>query len=106
MRLLTFETGGRQRLGAEWNGRIADLQNVAAAAELARYGASAAQAAIERFPSDMLEFLKGGSAARSAAQSALDFLGSLPEDVVQTLAGQSALLYREDQVRRRAPIPP
>jgi len=105
MRLLTFEAAGRQRLGAEWNGSIVDLQNVVALGELVRYGAAAAQAAAERFPSDTLEFLKGGAAARSTAREALDFLASLPEGVRQQIAGGSALLYREDQVRRRAPIP-
>lgn len=105
MRLLTFEVAGRQRLGAEWTGRIVDLQNVAALAELARYGASAAQAVAERFPSDMLEFLKGGAAARSTAREALAFLDNLPEEMVHNAVGSTALVYREDQVRRRAPIP-
>lgn len=104
MRLLTFEVAGRRRLGAEWGGRVVDLQNVAALAELARYGTSAAQAVVERFPSDMLEFVKGGAAARSAAQEALAFLDGLPEDVIQNAVGSTALIYREDQIRRRAPI--
>jgi 2-keto-4-pentenoate hydratase/2-oxohepta-3-ene-1,7-dioic acid hydratase in catechol pathway len=105
MRLLTFEAAGRERLGAEWQGRVADLQNVAALVELVRYGAPAAQAAAERFPSDMLAFLKGGAASRSTAREALEFLDGLPEDIIQNLAGNSALLYREDQIRRRAPLP-
>jgi 2-keto-4-pentenoate hydratase/2-oxohepta-3-ene-1,7-dioic acid hydratase in catechol pathway len=104
MRLLTFETAGQQRLGAEWQGRIADLQNVAALAELVQYGSSAAQAVVERFPSDMLAYLRGGSASRTVAQRALEFLHSLPEEGIERLTGNSALLYREDQVRRRAPI--
>jgi 2-keto-4-pentenoate hydratase/2-oxohepta-3-ene-1,7-dioic acid hydratase in catechol pathway len=105
MRLLTFEAAGKSRLGAEWNGRIADLQNVAALMETIRYGAAAVPALVERFPSDMLAYLQGGSATRAIAREALEFLDQLPEDVTQNLAGQSALLYREDQVRRRAPIP-
>jgi 2-keto-4-pentenoate hydratase/2-oxohepta-3-ene-1,7-dioic acid hydratase in catechol pathway len=105
MRLLTFEAAGQQRLGAEWQGRVADLQNVAALAELARYGASAAQAVVERFPSDMLAFLRGGSATLAAARGALAFLDELPGETAGELAGNSALVYREDQVRRRAPIP-
>jgi len=105
MRLLTFETAGRQRLGAEWRGRIVDLQNVAALAEVVHYGASAAGALVERFPSDMLAYLRGGSAARSVAREALSFLEQLPRDVEDALSGSSALIYQEEQVRRRAPIP-
>jgi 2-keto-4-pentenoate hydratase/2-oxohepta-3-ene-1,7-dioic acid hydratase in catechol pathway len=104
MRLLTFEVAGQARLGAEWNGRIADLQNVAALQELVRSGAGSVAALQERFPCDMLGYLRGGAAAANTAQEALGFLDGLPEDVVQTLAGNSALLYREDQVRRLAPI--
>jgi 2-keto-4-pentenoate hydratase/2-oxohepta-3-ene-1,7-dioic acid hydratase in catechol pathway len=105
MRLLTFEVAGRERLGAEWNGWVADLQNVAALQELTRYGAASVPALVERFPSDMLAYLRGGAAARALAMDALAFLAELPADVAQNLAGQGAVLYREDQVRRRAPIP-
>jgi 2-keto-4-pentenoate hydratase/2-oxohepta-3-ene-1,7-dioic acid hydratase in catechol pathway len=105
MRLLTFEVGGRQRLGAEWNGRIVDLQNAAALTQLIQYGAAAATNATERFPSDMLSYLRGGASAQAAAQEALAFLEQLPEEVQCNLAGQSSVLYQEDQVRRCAPIP-
>ena len=104
MRLLTFEAAGRSRLGAEWQGRIADLQNVAALAELVRYGAETAGEVVEAFRSDMLEYLRGGATTRSIAESALSWLEELPPEVADNLTGQSALLYREDQVRRRAPI--
>lgn len=104
MRLLTFEASGKSRLGAEWNGRVADLQNAAALAELVRYGAPAAQALAERFPSDMHGYLRGGDATRLIARGAIEFLNQLPADVEQNLVGQSAVLYREEQVRRRAPI--
>ncbi|HEU4754108.1 MAG TPA: fumarylacetoacetate hydrolase family protein, partial [Armatimonadota bacterium] len=105
MRLLTFEAAGRQRLGAEWNGRIVDLQNAAALAEGVRYGAQAVEALTERFPSDMLAYLRGGAAARGIAREALEFVQQLPEDVLAHLTGGSALLYREDQVQRLAPVP-
>jgi 2-keto-4-pentenoate hydratase/2-oxohepta-3-ene-1,7-dioic acid hydratase in catechol pathway len=104
MRLLTFEASGHRRLGAEWQGRVVDLQNAAALAALIRYGASAAQDAIGDFPADMLAFLAGGSRTRLIAEAALDFLGQLPEEVISNLAGQTALVYHEDQIRRRAPI--
>lgn len=104
MRLLTFETGGENRLGAEWQGRIVDLQNAAALQALVKYGASAVADVQARFPSDMLAYLQGGAVTRSIAREALSFLSDLPEDILSNLAGQSSLLYREDQVRRRAPI--
>jgi 2-keto-4-pentenoate hydratase/2-oxohepta-3-ene-1,7-dioic acid hydratase in catechol pathway len=105
MRLLTFETAGQQRLGAEWQDRVVDLQNVAALQELLIYGASAAAALAERFPADMLGFLRGGAQTRAAAHEALAFLDQLPDDVVYNLTGQSSLIYREDQIRRLAPVP-
>ncbi len=105
MRLLTFEAAGQQRLGAEWQGRIVDLQNAAALKELVTYGVPAAQALAERFPSDLLALLQAGPAAQATAREALSFVASLPPDVLEALSGQSAILYREDQVRRRAPIP-
>ncbi|MFN3651192.1 MAG: fumarylacetoacetate hydrolase family protein [Armatimonadota bacterium] len=104
MRLLTFEVAGRSRLGAEWNGFIADLQNVAALADLVQYGAGSVPGSIERCPSDMLSYLQGGEATRAVAKEALGFLDMLQADVVDSLAGNSALLYREEQIRRRAPI--
>jgi 2-keto-4-pentenoate hydratase/2-oxohepta-3-ene-1,7-dioic acid hydratase in catechol pathway len=105
MRLLTFDIAGKQRLGAEWNGRVADLQNVAALSAVIGYGACAANDAAARLPSDMLRFLEGGASAMSEARAALAFLDQLPDDVIEHLSGSSALLYHEHQIRRRAPIP-
>ena len=105
MRLLTFEVAGQQRLGAEWNGQVADLQNTAALTELIQYGATAAQAVAQRFPSDLLSYLRGGATARQIARDALGFLDSISSDALSALSGNSALLYREEQIRRRAPIP-
>lgn len=104
MRLLTFEAAGQQRLGAEWNGKIVDLQNAVALSELVRYGLTAANAAAERFPSDMLAYLQGGAASRTTAAAALGFLEQIPADLAEGLTGQSAILYTEDQIRRLAPV--
>lgn len=104
MRLLTFETAGQQRLGAEWNGRIVDLQNAAAAKELVQYGVGAAQALAARFPSDMLAYLQGGTATRQVASEAIEFVQGLPDNVLEDLTGNSAILYQDHQIRRRAPI--
>lgn len=105
MRLLTFEVAGRQRLGVEWKERVVDLQNAVALGQLVQYGAAAAAEVVDRFPADMLSYLRGGAGARAAAQEALGFLEQLPEEVRNNLAGQTAILYREDQIRRCAPIP-
>ena len=104
MRLLTFETAGQPRLGVEWNNWIVDLQNAVALRELIQYGTGAAEALTTRFPSDMLAYLQGGAAARANAQDALDFVRQMPSGAVEALGGQSAILYQEHQIRRRAPL--
>jgi len=105
MRLLTFETAGQRRLGAESGEYVVDLQNAFAMSELLGYGAAAGTAAAHRLPADMLTFLQGGEATRNAARAALEFIASLPEADVAPLADRSAVLYREAQIRRRAPVP-
>lgn len=102
MRLLTFEVAGRRRLGAEWGGRIVDLQNAVGLVRLIHHGLEAAAA--EPFPAEMIAFLQGGDAAQAAARDALSFLAQVPEESLAGLVGSSALLYREDQVRRLAPV--
>jgi len=105
MRLLTFEVAGRERLGLEWGGRVVDLQNAVALQALIQYGAASATEAADAFPATMIGFLQGGDAARARALEALETLGGLPDPVLANLTGNSAVLYREDQIRRRAPVP-
>ncbi len=105
MRLLTFESAGRRRLAAEWNGLIVDLQNAGALQELVTYGAGAASEYCAAFPSDMVEHLRGGPAAARRAQESLAFLSSLPGGVTEHMAGSGAILYHENQIRRCAPVP-
>lgn len=105
MRLLTFEAAGQRRLGAEWNGCVVDLQNAAALPELLHYGVPAVAALAERFPSDMLAFLQSGSSGRAAAEQALVFLGSIPEGMRDAWIATGSLIYREEQIRRCAPVP-
>ena len=104
MRLLTFETAGQRRLGAEAGGYIVDLQNAFALSELIGYGAAAGTAAANRLPSDTLAFLQGGEATGNAAKAALEFVNNLPPDVTAHLADNSAVLHRPGNVRLRAPI--
>ncbi|MBI3912136.1 MAG: fumarylacetoacetate hydrolase family protein [Armatimonadetes bacterium] len=104
MRLLTFDVGGQTRLGAEHRGRIIDLQNAASLRELAQHGLSAANAVAERLPADTLAFLERGESALTAARETLGWIQDWPADIWYALDGQSAVIYREDQVRRRAPI--
>jgi 2-keto-4-pentenoate hydratase/2-oxohepta-3-ene-1,7-dioic acid hydratase in catechol pathway len=89
MRLVTFETKGMRRLGAEAAGGIIDLQNAAAG-----LGGAA-------LPSDILEFLRAGAPALTTANDALAW--AVPEGA--ELAGRSGVFYREEQVRRLAPVP-
>jgi 2-keto-4-pentenoate hydratase/2-oxohepta-3-ene-1,7-dioic acid hydratase in catechol pathway len=90
MRLVTFETNGALRLGAEQDGGILDLQN------------AAAQAGGGAVPSEIVAFLAAGDAAMEAARKALAWAAT---EGRSALAGRPGVLYREDQVRRRAPVP-
>jgi 2-keto-4-pentenoate hydratase/2-oxohepta-3-ene-1,7-dioic acid hydratase in catechol pathway len=90
MRLVTFETNGALRLGAELDGGILDLQN------------AAAQAGAAAVPSGIIAFLAAGEAAMDAARATLAWAG---REGTGALAGRPGLFYREDQVRRRAPLP-
>lgn len=103
MRLLTFSADDEPRLGAEWNGIVVDLQNAVALRELLRGGLDAARWI--DFPSTADEYLSGGEETASAAREALAFLDGVPSDVLRALTGAGALLYREDQIRRHAPVP-
>lgn len=103
MRLLTFTTGGNERLGAEWAGSIVDLENAAALEAVVQGGVEAVRNL--QIPTSMDDYLRGGEEARASVARALEFLGGLPDDVLRTLTGSSAILYREDQVRRLAPLP-
>lgn len=80
MRLYTFEHNGAQRIGAEQDGRLVDLV-------VASSGA---------LPGDMLSFIRGGAAARQAADAALAFAAA-PDR-------RQPLSYALDQVQLLAPL--
>ena len=103
MRLVTFEVAGQLRLGAECRGRIVDLQNAAALLALVERGWAAAHE--PALPAEMLSLLGGGAAAMQRVGDLIATIRDLPAAVWDLLDGQSAILYREEQVRRRAPIP-
>ncbi len=103
MRLLTFAVGGGDRLGAEAEGRIVDLQNLYTLKTLREAGAAAAAAAAERLPSDLLSLL-ASPAALDAARESLELLRQMPGAVRDALDGQSSILYGPEQVRYRPPI--
>src|SRR5262249_45135050 len=106
MRLVTFETNGRARLGVEWQDRILDLHD---AYELARLwkgiprdpGAASAREALWR--SSMRAFLEAGEPAWTAAREAIS--------VVEELAAggwkpsPSSVAYPRGAVRLKAPVP-
>lgn len=95
MRLYTFESAGRELIGAEHEGQLVDLA-AAYAALVARFPAAGGPAGL---PGDMLAFVRAGRAALEAATAALDF--------ARQAAGTAAhLFYAFDAVRLRAPIRP
>jgi 2-keto-4-pentenoate hydratase/2-oxohepta-3-ene-1,7-dioic acid hydratase in catechol pathway len=102
MRLLTFECNGRQRLGAELNGRIVDLQSAFALSAMTTVGfTSDALERAERFlPCDMAQFLCCGSGACfDAARTGLDFAGRLSDNM-----GTRGIFYEEREITRLAPV--
>jgi 2-keto-4-pentenoate hydratase/2-oxohepta-3-ene-1,7-dioic acid hydratase in catechol pathway len=80
MRLYTFEHNGAQRIGAEQDGRLVDLVAASSGA----------------LPGDMLNFIRGGAAARQAADAALAFAAA-PDR-------RQSLSYALDQVQLLAPL--
>lgn len=104
MKLGTFEVrthvGRQRRLGAVWNGRIADL-NFACAALLARKGEARPQRLAEAFvPAAMRQFLEGEATAMNWACQAL---AALEEG--QRGPNDETLTYAPDEVRLLAPLP-
>src|SRR5688572_17128099 len=80
MRLYTFEHNGAQRIGAEQDGRLVDLVAASSGA----------------LPGDMLNFIRGGAAARQAADAALAFAAARDR--------RQSLSYALDQVQLLAPL--
>lgn len=94
MRLYTFETEGRRRLGAESNEQLADLA-AARAVMVELRGAKG-----PKLPPDMLEFLRMGEPGMAAARETLAFLAKRPAVPVG-----ERLAYGFDEVRILAPVP-
>lgn len=90
MRLYTFEIDGAQRLGAEHNGKLVDLQ--------AAYAAQGGDPAPAVWLVDMLSLVRGGPPAMEAAQLALAFAVSSPEAVREAT-------FDLAQVSLQAPLP-
>ncbi len=94
MRLYCFEIGGRERIGAEYDGRLVDL-----AAAHGSMVASMTTGSSAAFPADMLALVRAGSVATSAVAATLDFVRQAPADTAH-------LFYEFDAVRLRVPIRP
>lgn len=96
MRLYTFEVGGRQRLGAEVDGQLVDVQTAYAHAIADRPEVA------DQSPdvlSDMLTLIRAGAAGLAAAQQAVAFARGIPA------TGDQPLAYAFNEVRLRAPLP-
>jgi 2-keto-4-pentenoate hydratase/2-oxohepta-3-ene-1,7-dioic acid hydratase in catechol pathway len=101
MRLLSFECNGRQRLGAELDGRIVDLQSAFALEVLTTVGfsADALERAERLLPCDVARFLGCESGCFDAARSALDYARRLKDGM-----GTRGVFYEEREVTRLAPV--
>jgi len=101
MRLLTFEVNGCQRVGAELDGRIVDLQSAFALSVLTTVGfTSDALVRAERLlPSDLTRFLGCGSGCFDAARSAFDYAAHLSENMATR-----GVFYEEREITRLSPI--
>ena len=111
MRLVTFEIktdiGVVQRVGAYLNKDIIDLQFAYATYLMEKTEIERAyELATVIIPQDMLEFIKNGAAGRVAAEKALQHVKT-KQSIVQNCFGANGekLIYKETDVRLRAPIP-
>lgn len=101
MRLLSFECNGRQRLGAELDGRIVDLQSAFALEVLTTVGfsADALERAERLLPCDVARFLGCESGCFDAARSALDYARRLKDGMATR-----GVFYEEREITRLAPV--
>jgi 2-keto-4-pentenoate hydratase/2-oxohepta-3-ene-1,7-dioic acid hydratase in catechol pathway len=91
MRLVTFEAGGIERLGAELEGGILDLARASREA-----GAEGA------FPEEMIALLAAGPGAMEGVRQTVDWAVGRGAAALSSTRG---LLFREGDVKRLAPIP-
>jgi 2-keto-4-pentenoate hydratase/2-oxohepta-3-ene-1,7-dioic acid hydratase in catechol pathway len=98
MRLVTFESGGTVRLGAEWNEQVIDLNRVYALLLASRLAADYQATADRDLPPDMLRFLEGWPATRGRAHEALIFARDIGGPMARGVA------WPRSEIRLRAPI--
>jgi 2-keto-4-pentenoate hydratase/2-oxohepta-3-ene-1,7-dioic acid hydratase in catechol pathway len=101
MRFLSFECNGRQRLGAELDGRIVDLQSAFALEVLTTVGfsADALERAERLLPCDVTRFLSCESGCFDAARSALEYARRLKDGMATR-----GVFYDEREISRLAPV--
>lgn len=99
MRLVTFERHKEQRVGAEFCGKVLDL-NAACKAMLEAEGDSAAQTLADGLvPPDMIHFLSGGQRCLDQANKVLDFASHCTATTLAQLA------FKSSEIRVLAPVP-
>lgn len=99
MRILSFVFNQSERLGAELDGRIVDL-NLACQAMLNQRGEPAADRLADALlPADALGFLRGGERVLQQARDVLAFVAERPVEE------RSEYSLEAQQVQRRAPVP-
>jgi 2,4-diketo-3-deoxy-L-fuconate hydrolase len=97
MKLYTFEIAGQRRVGAEGRGFLVDLRTAYAAMLSARGHKTDV---LPVFPPTMLDFLRAGEPALSAARDTLAFMAKRPAAPVG-----ERLSYAFDEVKILAPVP-
>jgi hypothetical protein len=111
MKLVTFEVktdiGNFQRVGALLGEEIVDL-NLAYASYLYTKEREnrAYELAVARFPSDMVEILRGGESCYREARKALAYIGELTlgEHIVTAPKGEH-IIYQQNEVKLLTPVP-
>jgi acylpyruvate hydrolase len=104
MKLVTYQREGQDRLGAQLNAHLVDL-NRAYQATIRHQGEEAELAVAEaRVPADMIGLLRRGSASLEAARRALAFVRERLAAGDATL-GAKGIVYPADEISLLPPVP-
>ena len=98
MRLLTFKVHGQTKLGAEQDNQVLDLNQTCQLMLAEKGEPSPERLADALLPSDMVQFLQGGSRCLQTAYEAIEFLGKCKEE------SRQAVLFSKDEVDVLAPV--
>jgi acylpyruvate hydrolase len=104
MKLVTFDYGKGDRLGALTDGQVVDL-NAAHALYLEAHGEGDPRVEADRIlPSDMVSFLGLGEPALTEARKALDYVSASGPQGQPSQEQSSPVVYPQSDVKLRSPI--